>query len=413
MRKNQNDSQSSENPSSSDANAVLQNSDALNFQQILREKGPESAVEALIAFQTAANEPRKLLDALLLKARLELGLPATGINPDVISLELKIKYEDLYVEAIRKVGQLLLDAGDIPAAWPYFRVIGEKQPVKDAIEAFDPSNADEHTLGAIIDIAFQQQVHPVRGFAWILDRYGICSSISSFESLPNDDAIRCEAATLLTKALYDQLQYSLCSEIERREGQRPEDTTPVATLIANRSWIYDDDAYAIDISHLSSVVRLSPLLKEETSLNLAMELAQYGNGLSDRFRYDGLPPFEDIYGDHLIYLKALLHEDVENAITHFTAKLQPPDQQADSDQDPLETLPAQTLVRLLWRLGRVTPAIEVASKYLVGVPDSYLLCPSLQKLCHEANRLDLLAQAAADHGDLALFLGSLIEEMQS
>lgn len=406
MRKNQPESITSMN------NNIMADSNADRLQSILQEQGTDAAVEALIEIAKQGEEPRKLLDALLLKARLSLGLPATGVIADQISPELKLKYEDLYVEAIRNVGNLLLEKGDIASAWPYFRVIGEKEPVRAAIEAFDPGQADEHTLGAIIDIAFQQQVHPVKGFAWILDRYGICSSISSFESLPNDETVRCDAATLLTKALYDQLQYSLMAEIERREGSRPDEGTSVAALIANRSWIYDDDAYAIDVSHLSSVVRLSPLLKDESVVRLALELAHYGNGLSDRFRYDGLPPFEDIYADHSIYLKAILNEDnedVENAITHFRNKLQPITEVADEPVDPLETLPAQTLVRLLARLNRMTDAIAVASEYLVGVPDSYLLCPSLQSLCIGANRLDLLAQAAAKHGDFALFLGSLIE----
>lgn len=385
------------------------------IQSVLKSAGPAAAIEKLIEISTAKNEPRPLLDALLLKARFELGLPGSGAVSDKIDPELKLKYEDRYVEAIRQVGQRLLDQGQIAAAWPYFRVIGEKEPVKAAIEAFDPSQADEHSLGAVIDVAFQQQVHPVKGFSWILDRYGICSTISSFEALPNDEQVRAEAAALLTKALYEQLQYSLASEIERRDGTRPEANVSVTDLLQGRAWIYDDDAYAIDISHLSSVVRLSPLLKDDSSIKMAVELAVYGSGLSDRFRYDGLPPFEDIYADHLIYLNALIGNDVENAISHFSGKLtaNAAGDEFEEPADPMETLPAQTLVRLLARLGRKLEAIEVAAQHLMGVPEGYLLCPSLTTLCREAKRLDLLAKAAAGHGDLALCLGSLIEEMQS
>ena len=385
------------------------------LRQSLQSAGPAAAIEKLIAINMERNEARPLLDALLLKARFELGLPGSGAIDEQIDPDLKMKYEDRYVEAIRQVGQRLLDQGQIAAAWPYFRVIGEKDPVKAAIEAFDPAQADEHTLGAVIDIAFQQQVHPVKGFSWILDRYGICSSISSFEALPNDENVRAEAAAMLTKSLYEQLHYSLSSEIERREGTRPAENVTVASLIENRAWIYEDDAYAIDVSHLSSVVRLSPLLRDTKAIGLAVELAKYGDGLSDRFRYDGLPPFEDIYGDHLIYLNAILGIDVEKAIAHFRSKLKSNQLSDEYDEpaDPMESLPAQTLVRLLDRLGRKLEAIEVASMHLVGVPESYLLCPSLAALCRQAKRLDLLARAAGQHGDLALCLGSLIEEMQS
>lgn len=409
MRPNQNDT-------TTNTPAELQpDPGADEIQSVLKSAGPAAAIEKLIEISMAKNEPRPLLDALLLKARFELGLPGSGAISEQIDPELKLKYEDRYVEAIRQVGQRLLDQGQIAAAWPYFRVIGEKDPVKAAIEAFEPAEADEHTLGAVIDVAFQQQVHPVKGFSWILDRYGICSTISSFEALPNDEQVRAEAAGMLTKALYEQLQYSLASEIERRDGTRPEANVRVADLLKDRPWIYDDDAYAIDISHLSSVVRLSPLLKDEARIRLAVELAQYGSGLSDRFRYDGLPPFEDIYADHLVYLNALLGNEVENAISHFRGKLTAGEEGDEYGEpaDPMETLPAQTLVRLLARLGRKLEAIEVAAEHLMGVPEGYLLCPSLTTLCREARRLDLLARAAAGHGDLALCLGSLIEEMQS
>jgi len=378
--------------------------------EILESAGPAAAIEELARSAREELKPRVLLDALLLKARLDLGLPASGIQSDQLSEEVKTRYEDRYVEALRTVGHLLLEKGDIPAAWPYFRVIGEKEPVRQAIDAFDPSSVDEHALGAVIDVAFQQQVHPIKGFGWILDRYGICSAISSFEALPADDAVRCESAALLTRSLHAQLVYSLSSEIERREGPPPPESLSVNQLIEGRSWIYDDDAYAIDVSHLSSVVRLSPLLKSKADIALALELATYGSGLSDRFRYDGLPPFDDIYADHAIYLNALLGNDADAAVAHFRSKLKPADPDDDQPRDPLETLPAQTLVNLLATLGRDQEAIALASEHLADVPETYLMCPSLAALCRKAGRLDLLADAAANNQDWALFLAARIEE---
>jgi hypothetical protein len=382
------------------------------LEAVLKSAGPAAAADELIRAAREELRPRALLDALLLKARLELGMTPSGMPADQLSDELKTTYEDRYVDALRTVGRLLLEKGDIPAAWPYFRVIGEKDEIRAAIEAFDPADADEHAFGAVIDVAFQQQVHPLKGFAWILDRYGICSAISSFEALPADDAVRSEAAALLTKALYAQLQYALASEIERREEKRPEDTATVAAMLEGRSWIYDDDAYAIDVSHLSSVVRLSPLLKSNECIALALELATYGAGLSDRFRYDGLPPFEDVYADHSIYLKALLGTDSETAVSHFRGKLKLVDSGDDQPRDPLESLPAQTLVNLLSALGRTEEAIALAAEHLIDVPESYLVCPSLSVLCRKAGRPDLLADAAARNQDWALFLAARIEENQ-
>jgi len=382
------------------------------LNEILGSTGPAAAIDELARAARERMQPRALLDALLLKARLELGLPPSGVLADSLSEDVKTRYEDRYVDALRTVGQLLLEAGDIPAAWPYFRVIGEKEPVRRAIDAFDPSTADEHALGAVIDVAFQQQVHPVKGFGWILDRYGICSAISSFEALPAEDAVRCEAAALLTQSLHGQLVYSLASEIERRDGARPSEGQSVVELLHGRPWIYDDDAYAIDVSHLSSVVRLSPLLKSKTDIALAVELAEYGSGLSDRFRYDGLPPFEDVYADHKTYLKALLGNDSDTAVAHFRAKLKPAGPDDGQPRDPLETLPAQTLVNLLAALGRDEEAIALAAEHLADVPESYLVCPSLTALCRKAGRMDLLAAAAARNQDWALFLAARIEDNQ-
>lgn len=407
-RNNAEEAQDGLKPTQPDATTI-----ATELEKTLAAGGPMAAAEFLIESAKAKNEARSLLDALLLKARLELQIPPVGVKTELLPDELKIKYEDQYVNALRTVGNMLLKKGDIPAAWPYFRVIGEKETIKQAIDTFDPTEAEEHLLGAIIDIAFQQQVHPVKGFAWILDRYGVCSAISSFEALPAAESVRAEAAAMLTKALYDQLQYSLASEIERREGARPEEGKSVETLLEGRPWIYDDDAYAVDVSHLSSVVRLSPLLKESEVIELARQLTIYGTGLSDRFRYDGLPPFEDVYADHLIYLNAMIGKDIETAIEHFRNKLHPAIEVDDDEpQDPLETLPAQTMVRLLSRLGRSEEAIGIAAERLMRIPDSYLMCPGVSELCREAKRLDLLAGAAARHQDWALFLGAKIEEMQ-
>jgi hypothetical protein len=380
------------------------------FVGLLQASGPAAAVDELIRSAREEHRPRALLDALLLKARIDLGLTPTGIQSDQLAEDVKTRYEDLYVDALRTVGTLLLDKGDIPAAWPYFRVIGEKEPVRQAIESFDPTSRDEHYLGAVIDVAFQQQVHPLKGYGWILDRYGICSAISSFEALPADDSVRSAAAALLTRSLHTQLKYSLASEIERREGSRPDESKSVEELLEGRTWIYDDDAYAIDISHLSSVVRLSPLLKSPGEIALALELARYGTGLSDRFRYDGLPPFEDVYADHSLYLNALLGKDAEAAIVHFRSKLNTIDTDDDQPRDPLETLPAQTLVKLLSTLGRDEEAIALAAEHLADVPESYLVCPSLTALCRKAARPDLLAESAARNQDWALFLAAKIEE---
>ncbi|HLH27622.1 MAG TPA: hypothetical protein VKW77_01825, partial [Acidimicrobiales bacterium] len=84
----------------------------------LRERGPRAALDRLAADLEAAGDYRALLDAMLLRARLELGLPliAPGSLADVPE-PARAQYEERYVEAIRLVGSKHLAAGDIPTAW--------------------------------------------------------------------------------------------------------------------------------------------------------------------------------------------------------------------------------------------------------------------------------------------------------
>lgn len=375
---------------------------------LLRRDGPAAASNRLVALAELQGQPRALLEALLLKARIELGIPA--VPPRSLSSlpePQRTQYEDRYVAALRQVGQQLLDAGDIPAAWPYFRVLGEKEQVARAIDAYEPAEGGDDRLGTLIDIAFHQGVHPSRGFQWILDHYGICSAITAFEHLPPDEPIRSAAADRLTRSLHHQLLFSLRSEIGRREGLEPPNDASLLQLLNGRDWLFEDEAYHIDTSHLAAVVRMSTLLSDPETLSLALDLTTYGRRLSHRYQYAGEPPFEDLYADHAVYLNALLGHDVEHAIHHFQAKLAPPD--PDSD-DPMGSIPAQILVRLLARLGRTEDAIAVFSEHLAGVPESMLLCPSLPQLCIEAGRPDLLAEHARRAGDLPLFTAALLEQ---
>ena len=47
-------------------------------------------------------------------------------------------YQEATVDAAREVGSLFLEDGQIPAAWPYFRAIGEPAKVAEAIDQIEP-----------------------------------------------------------------------------------------------------------------------------------------------------------------------------------------------------------------------------------------------------------------------------------
>jgi hypothetical protein len=368
-------------------------------------EGPGAAIDRLIAMLEESGPPRALLDALLLKARFELGLPPIQDGSmSALPEPVRTRFEDRYVEAIRHVGAKLLASGDIPGAWPYYRVIGEKEPVAAAIDAYEPAEGDDR-LGQIVEVAFNQGAHPRKGWELILQHYGACSAITAFEHLPADDATRIPCATSLVRHLHEQLTFSLRAEIARRGQVVPPEGTSVPGLMSGRPWLFADEAYHIDVSHLAAVVRMAPLVTDPDTLRLAVELAEYGRNLSHRHRYEGDPPFEDVYEDHRVYLRALIGEDVEAAVAHFRAKLVSPEQ--DADPDPA---PAQALVRLLERLGRVEEAIAVAAEHLAGVPEAFLSCTPLPVLCQRAGRLDLLAKSAQDRGDPVQYVAAILQD---
>src|SRR3954452_25241552 len=99
------------------------------IDRTLASQAPSGTLDLLERTLADRGEFRALLDAKLLKARHELGLPLVqaGSLADIPE-PTRTQYEERYIEAIRDVGRRLLDAGEIGAAWAYFRAIAEKDP---------------------------------------------------------------------------------------------------------------------------------------------------------------------------------------------------------------------------------------------------------------------------------------------
>ncbi len=89
-------------------------------------------------------------------------------------------YEDAIREAARLVGRLYLDSGNIPHAWAYFRMLGEPQPVAQAMEGHTPS--EDEDIQQLIEIAYHQAVTPRK------DSTGSSSDTVSATPLPRPEA---------------------------------------------------------------------------------------------------------------------------------------------------------------------------------------------------------------------------------
>src|SRR5207253_5949292 len=99
------------------------------LQRTLAERGAAAAIEQLCADLRARKDYANLFYALLLKKRHELGVSPVPTEPaQALPGDKHAPYEDGIRAAGREVGQLYLQAGDIPRAWMYFRMLGESEP---------------------------------------------------------------------------------------------------------------------------------------------------------------------------------------------------------------------------------------------------------------------------------------------
>ncbi len=359
---------------------------------LLQTGGSSAAFDYLIEhFRKEKNHPL-LFEARLMRARHELGLPLIPTEPlRDLPEETRNAYDEKSIEAAREAGDLFLAEGHIDRAWPYFRAVGDPKPVVDAIDRLEP----REDLDGVIEVAFHERVHTAKGFALILANHGICRAITCFGQYP-DPATREQSAHLLVENLHGELVANLKRVIEREEGKAP-DCGSIPELISGRAWLFEGNSYYVDTSHVISVVQFGLDLTKPETLRLIVELADYGKHLGEMFQYPGEPPFENVYEDHGVYLRALLGDDVDEAIAHFRNKL------AAYDPDQVGSYPAQVLVRFLIKLNRFSDAIEVSETFLQDVDPNYLSCPTRMQLCQLANNYDELGRVAREEGDLLAF----------
>ncbi len=380
------------------------------LERTLTAEGPESAIGRLCNRLREQGDYHTLFYALLLQARHCQGLNPVPTAPSAeVPADKQGAYEDAIRAAGREVGGHYLAEGQIPPAWSYYRMLSEPEPIRQALEAHEPEEGAD--VQELVQIAFTEGVHPRKGFDWVLQRYGLCSAITTLSSqeqgLPPEARAYCVRA--LVRSLYAELGERLSVEITRHEATPPlthvlppDAPGVVRRLLEGRRWLFEEDAYHIDMSHLSSVVQMSLSLPDGAELGLARELCLYGKQLNGRFQHPGDPPFEDLYGGHDQYLAILTGEDVEGGLDYFRA-------QADAaDPETVGTYPAEVLVNLYLKLGRDAEALATAKKYLGKAYMQRLTCPNLLELCLKQGDFQSLAEVARVQGDAVHLIAGLI-----
>jgi hypothetical protein len=373
------------------------------LQQTLSTRGPSAAIDRLCDQLQESKDYTRLFYALLMKSRHDLGvLPIPTAPASDLPRSVHEPFEEAIRAAARRVGQLYLDQGDIPQAWPYFRMIGEPAPVVAALGSHRPAEGED--VHPLVQVAFYEGVHPQKGFDLVIERFGICNAITTMGSqheLQHPPEVRQYCIKRLVRALYQELLERLRVDIERNEKVRLT-TDRLPELLAGRDWLFSDEFAHIDTSHLASVVQMSIHLEPCEELQRARELCAYGLRLAPRLQYAGEPPFENQYRDYGIYLAILAGDQVEEGLAHFRAQVE------NADPETVGSFPAQVLVNLLLRLDRPREALDVARRHLADVQNQRLSCPSITELCQRVRDYRTLAEVAREQGDPVHFVAGLL-----
>lgn len=377
------------------------------FDQLQQEstQGVSAVLDRLADQLRDRQQYHELFEALKMRVRRELGLPLTySDTPDNLDDDRRNRLEDGLIAACREVGMLLLKAGKVREGWMYLRPVGDKKSVVAELQKIEATqdNTDE-----LVEVCLHEGVDVKRGFQLVLDHYGTCNAITNYESSVGRHARADQqiAAGLLVRHVHEELMKSVVADIGRQEGTEPRERT-LRELVADRDWLFGEYSYHIDTTHLASTVRCSRILDDRELLALALDLTEYGRRLAKQFQYKGEEPFLDIYPSNALYLGALLGRDVDAAVKYFREKAE------TLSVEEHGSLPLETYVQLLDRVGRYREAIEALIRFAEQGDRARQVIPLLHDLSGKLGDYAPAADFCRRHGELLGYATALASSLQ-
>ena len=360
--------------------------------EIIPNSGIDPALNLLSERFRAEKKYYELFEILKMQVRRNLGLALThDQSTEELPEATQRKLEDGLFDACRDVGTLLMKEGHVSEGWTFLRPVGDKDLAKRLLEEIEVT---DDNVDGIVEVALGEGVSPAYGFRIVLDRYGTCNSITSFDS----EVARCEkdqqqmAAAMIVEQLHGELMENLAADIKRREEKEPHGET-ILGLVENRPELFEENTYHIDTSHLASVVRFARKLDDPDQLAEAIDLTEYGIRLSEQFQYEGDEPFGDIYPASRLYLRTLAGIDVEEGIKYFEEKAR------TQDVEYFGPVAIETYIDLLTRIGRIDDAISASLEFLPEGPRVGLAL-SLFELCRMKGDYSVMIDACREKEDL-------------
>lgn len=376
-----------------------------NFAQLqtaLESGGPDAALEQLVAQIQAQRRPHDLFNARLMQARRRLGLPLLATESlDEIAEPARSELEAAYLATCREVGGQLLEDGAYREAWMYLRLIGEKDGLAAALEKV---TADEENVDELVELTLHEGVAPAQGFRLVLEHYGTCNAITTFEgAMPHQpQAAQKAAAGMLVRQLHGELTENVRAHIQDRPDAELAADATLGEMVAAHEWIFEGENYHVDTSHLASTVRFARLLEEPEEILLALDLTEYGRRLGEQFRYEGEEPFTDLYPSHGLLFAASLGRNVDEAVVYFRERAE---QVSAQDEG---TAAIETYLILLARLGRHAAALEAYAQLVPVGAQLSPYAPTMFELAEQGGVIERYLELCQERDDLLAFAAGLV-----
>jgi hypothetical protein len=379
------------------------------LEESLQSGGVSACLARLADLLEEHKKFQELFEARKMQVRHELGLPLLSNDlPAELSAEERRQIEDKlidsYREVYRDVGLLMFRNLELNRGWMLLHAAGEEQLAAKELESLE---VESESMDEFIEVALNQGVSPALGFRAVLEHYGTCNAITTYDQVMHGRPLadRQMAAAMLVRHIHRDLLSNVKADIARHEGSEPSGEQ-LAELIAERDWLFGQGSYHIDTTHLASTVRFARVLDDEESLRLAIDLTDYGRRLDKQFQYAGDEPFADIYPSHSLLFHAMIGEQIDEALAYFRERAYSVDIRHEGAGA------AETYIALLDRLGR---SEEAARESLNLIPPGIYtrgLAPTLFELCEKTGDFSLLISACREREDLLGFAASLIKAKQ-
>lgn len=381
---------------------TMSSSEFDQLQSSLSAGGPDAALRHAAELLRQQKKHHELFEILKMQLRRRLGLPLLSLEPaEGLSDVQRTKLEDGLIAACREVGSALVKEGQVREGWMYLRPVGDKA---EAAKLLGQIEATEQNYEELIDVCLHEGIDVGRGYGLVLEHYGTCNAITQYDSslVRRPRSEQAPAARLLLRRVHDDLVESVKADITRQEGQSPKEKT-LKDLVLDRDWLFQDNSYHLDTTHLAATVRIARALTDPDDLRLALDLTEYGRRLSQQFQYQGDEPFAEMYPSSALYFQALLGENTEEAIQYFKSKAELLDPQYHG------YVAIETYIDLLARLGRHREALDAAVKFGLGSIQPLGGAPPLVELARRSGEFAAVLAHCREKQDLLGFAAALVQ----